>query len=242
LFHLQRIFKAQTGITPKQYWSAIRARRVRQELATSGSVTSAIYAAGFESSGRFYESAGEMLGMTPTAFRAGGKSASIRFAVGECWLGAILVAASERGVCAISLGNDAAELVDAIQAQFANAELVGDDPGFAKFVAQVVGFVTEPSRGLQLPLDIRGTAFQQRVWEALRKIPAGSTVSYTELARILGKPKSVRAVASACAANSLAVAIPCHRVIRTDGSLAGYRWGVERKQMLLTRERSENSK
>jgi AraC family transcriptional regulator of adaptative response/methylated-DNA-[protein]-cysteine methyltransferase len=236
-FHFQRLFQLQTGVTPKQYAAAVRGSRTREALAGADKVTSAIYAAGYESSGRFYERAAQMLGMTPTEFRAGGQHVSIRFAVGQCWLGAILVAATEKGICAISLGSDADVLVRELQDRFQSAKLCGDDPAFAMLIARVVGFVADPARGLDLPLDIRGTAFQQQVWEALRKIPAGSTLTYAELAQRLGKPQSVRAVASACAANVLAVAIPCHRVIRTDGSLSGYRWGIERKQALLARER-----
>lgn len=236
-FHLQRIFKAHTGLTPQKYAAAIRAQRVRQELVGGGTVTRAMYAAGYESSGRFYEHSAEILGMTPTQFCAGGEHTTIRFAVGQCWLGAILVAATEKGICAISLGDDPEVLVREFQTKFPHANLRGDDPAFAERIAAVIGFIKDPTRGLDLPLDIRGTAFQQQVWEALRKIPAGSTLTYSELAKRLGKPKSVRAVASACAANTLAVAIPCHRVIRTDGSLSGYRWGVKIKQQLLARER-----
>jgi AraC family transcriptional regulator of adaptative response/methylated-DNA-[protein]-cysteine methyltransferase len=234
--HLHRVFKAQTGVTPKGYAKAHRARRVRDELTTSETITQAIYGAGFQSNGRFYESSNATLGMTPKTFRAGGDGATIRFAIGECWLGSILVAASEKGVCAILLGDDPDELARDLQDRFPNAELIGDDPDFEKLVARVVGFLETPSMGLDLPLDIRGTAFQQRVWEALRQIPAGTTASYTEIAERIGQPKSVRAVAQACAANALAVAIPCHRVVRTDGSLSGYRWGVDRKSQLLRRE------
>jgi AraC family transcriptional regulator of adaptative response/methylated-DNA-[protein]-cysteine methyltransferase len=174
--------------------------------------------------------------MTPTSYRAGGAGAEIRFAIGECSLGSILVAQSERGVCAILLGDDPERLVRDLQDRFPNADLKGDDAGFEQLVARVVGFVEAPQLGLDLPLDVRGTAFQQRVWQALREIPAGRTMSYTEVARRIGAPKSVRAVAQACAANALAVAIPCHRVVRNDGALAGYRWGVERKRALLERE------
>ena len=174
--------------------------------------------------------------MTPTSFRAGGAGMEIRFAVGECSLGSILVAASERGVCAILMGDDPDALARDLQDRFQRADLIGGDAGFEQFVAQVVGFVEAPGRGLDLPLDVRGTAFQQRVWQALREIPAGATASYSEIARRIGAPQAVRAVAGACAANALAVAIPCHRVVRNDGGLAGYRWGVERKRALLDRE------
>jgi AraC family transcriptional regulator of adaptative response/methylated-DNA-[protein]-cysteine methyltransferase len=238
-YHFHRIFKAHTGVTPRGYAAAHRAQRVRRELTQSPTVTSAIYGAGFNSNSRFYESSREVLGMTPKAFREGGRSMVIRFAIGESRLGPILVAASDQGVCAILLGDDPAELVRDLEDRFPEAELIGGDAEFERLVARVVGFVEMPSVGLDLPLDIRGTAFQQRVWEALRKIPPGSTATYADIAERIGRPKSVRAVAQACAANTLAVAIPCHRVVRTDGSLFGYRWGVERKERLLRRERGE---
>jgi len=235
--HFHRVFKEATGVTPRAYAAARRAERVRRELADPArSVTDAIYDAGFNSSGRFYESASDTLGMTPTDFRAGGAHARIRFAVGQCSLGAILVARSEKGVCAILLGDDPDALVRQLQDRFPRATLVGGDAAFEQTVAAVVGFVEQPSLGLDLPLDIRGTAFQQRVWNALRRIPPGRTVSYTEIARRLRMPNAARAIAGACAANPLAVAIPCHRVVRNDGALSGYRWGVARKQALLRRE------
>ena len=235
-FHFHRVFKAITGITPRAYAAAHRAQRAREELSRSHTVTEAIYGGGFNSSGRFYATATEELGMTPTEFRSGGPGASIRFAVGDCSLGSILVAATDKGVCAIALGDDPAALVRELQDRFPRARLVGGDKGFEQLVAQVVGFVETPARGLDLPLDVRGTAFQRRVWQALREIPAGATRSYTDLAKRLGLPKSVRAVARACASNAIAVAIPCHRIVRSDGGLAGYRWGVKRKRALLARE------
>jgi AraC family transcriptional regulator of adaptative response/methylated-DNA-[protein]-cysteine methyltransferase len=235
-FHFHRVFRTVTGLTPRAYAAAHRARRVREELTRSDTVTEAIYGAGFNSNGRFYATATEVLGMTPTHFRAGGSGASIRFAVGQCSLGEILVAATDKGVCAILLGNDPAALVRDLQDRFPNAELIGGDRDFEALVARVVGFVEAPALGLDLPLDVRGTAFQQRVWQALREIPAGSTTSYTELAARIGAPTAVRAVAHACASNAIAVAIPCHRVVRSDGGLSGYRWGVERKRALLARE------
>jgi AraC family transcriptional regulator of adaptative response/methylated-DNA-[protein]-cysteine methyltransferase len=234
--YFHRVFKKHTGLTPRGFAAAARARRVRTALGGQGTVTAALYASGYNSNGRFYAEAEAVLGMTPTAFRAGGANAVVRFAVGECTLGTILVARSERGVCAILLGDDAETLVRSLQDQFPRAELWGGDAGFEELVAKVVGLVEAPGVGLELPLDIRGTAFQQRVWEALRKIPAGTTLSYSEVARAMGEPAAVRAVARACAANVLAVAIPCHRVVRHDGALSGYRWGVERKRALLERE------
>jgi AraC family transcriptional regulator of adaptative response/methylated-DNA-[protein]-cysteine methyltransferase len=235
-YHLHRVFKAVTGLTPRAYAVAHRAKRIRDELDRSGTVTDAIYSAGYNSSGRFYEQSNELLGMTPARYRAGGANTEIRFAIGQCSLGAILVAASERGVCAIQMGDDPGQLARDLQDRFPRANLIGGDAGFEKLVATVVGLVEAPRLGADLPLDVRGTAFQQRVWQALREIPAGRTTTYTQLARRIGAPKSVRAVASACAANALAVAIPCHRVVRSDGGLAGYRWGVARKRALLARE------
>ncbi|HEY0324284.1 MAG TPA: bifunctional DNA-binding transcriptional regulator/O6-methylguanine-DNA methyltransferase Ada [Pyrinomonadaceae bacterium] len=235
-YYFHRMFRQVTGLTPKEYASAHREKRVRNKLAHSGTVTEAIYDAGYNSSGRFYETSNEVLGMTPSNYRAGGASTEIHFAVGECSLGSILVAKSERGVCAILLGDDADELTRDLQNRFPRANLIGGDAEFEQLVSKVVGFVEAPAVGLDLPLDVRGTAFQQRVWQALRKIPAGSTASYADIANQIGSPKSVRAVAQACGANALAVAIPCHRVVRNDGALSGYRWGVERKRELLERE------
>jgi len=209
---------------------------VREQLEQSGTVTEAMYDAGYNSSGQFYETSSDILGMTPSHYRAGGTGTDIRFAIGECELGSLLVATSLRGVCAILLGDDPEVLIRNLQDTFPCANLIGGDEHFEQLVAQVVGFIEDPAIGLNLPLDIRGTAFQQRVWQALRQIPAGSTVSYAEIAKRIGAPKAVRAVAQACGANSLAVAIPCHRVVKNDGSLSGYRWGVERKRALLQKE------
>jgi AraC family transcriptional regulator, regulatory protein of adaptative response / methylated-DNA-[protein]-cysteine methyltransferase len=235
-FHFHRVFKAVTGLTPKQYAAAHRARRVRSELDRGGSVTEAIFDAGYNASSRFYETSNRLLGMTPSSYRAGGVDHDIRFAIGECSLGAILVARSERGICAILFGDDPDALARDLQDRFPRANLIGGDHAFEQMVATVVGFVEAPAIGLDLPLDVRGTAFQQRVWQALQDIPAGVTASYSEIARRIGSPNAVRAVAGACAANMLAVAIPCHRVVRHDGGLSGYRWGVERKRALLARE------
>ena len=235
-YHFHRVFRGVTGVSPKAYAAATRAKRVRTSLPQSGTVTQALYGAGFNSNGPFYSGSSEMLGMTPRQFRAGGPGTVIRFAVGECSLGSILVAATEKGVCAIELGDDPDALVRSFQDRFRNAELVGDDREFAQRVAKVVGLVEAPGHSLDLPLDIRGTAFQQKVWQALRAIPPGKTATYAEIAKAVGRPRAVRAVAQACAANPVAVAIPCHRVVRTDGDLSGYRWGVERKRALLDRE------
>ena len=235
-YHFHRVFKAVTGVTPKAYAGAVRAARVRERLGSSETVTEAIYDAGFNSNGRFYATSTDLLGMTPSRYRAGGAKEKLRFAVGQCSLGAILVASSDKGVAAILIGDDPDALARDLQDRFPRAHLVGGDAAYEKLVAQVVGFVETPSVGLDLPLDIRGTAFQQRVWQALREIPAGKTASYADVAARLGSPKSTRAVAAACAANGLAVAIPCHRVVRHDGAASGYRWGVERKRALIERE------
>ena len=234
--HFHRVFKAVTGVTPKAYADAHRRKRVRETLRQSATVTEAIYDAGFGSSGRFYTASNELLGMTPTNYRAGGRDESIRFAVGECWLGAILVAATDKGICAISFDDDPENLVHDLQDRFANAKLIGGDRDFEQWMAEVVGFIAAPAHRLDLPLDIRGTAFQQQVWQALRTIPYGTTASYSEVAACIGRPRAVRAVAQACANNNIAVAIPCHRVVRADGSLSGYRWGIKRKQKLLEHE------
>ena len=234
--YFHRIFKATTGLTPKKYGAGYRAKKVRQGLASGHTVTEAIYDAGFNSSGRFYEKSTNILGMTPTRYRAGGTDEEIRFAVGQTSLGAILVASSKKGVAAILLGDDPDELVRDLQDRFPKAHLIGADAEYEALIARVVGFIEMPGTGLNLPLDVRGTAFQQRVWQALQQIPVGERVSYAEVARCIGSPNAVRGVAGACAANHLAVAIPCHRVVRSDGSLSGYAWGVERKRALLDRE------
>ena len=228
LFHFHRVFKSVTGVTPKQYALARRAERMKDELGSAPSVTDAIYSAGFNSSGRFY--ANTKLGMTPSTYRAGGAGEEIRFAVGKCSLGTILVARTKRGVCAILLGDGARE---ELHERFARATFVEDND---RAIAAAIAMVDRGAR-FSLPLDIQGTVFQQRVWKALQEIPTGQTLSYSEVAEKIGAPKSARAVATACAANAIAVAIPCHRVVRGDGSLSGYRWGVERKRALLEHEK-----
>lgn len=235
-FHFYRIFKSITGLTPKAYASAYKAQVIRQHLNGKMKVTDAIYEAGYGSNSRFYENARQMLGMKPLEYVKGGVNTQIHFALAECSLGSILVASSSKGVCAISLGSDQDQLLRELQDRFPRSDLIGGDAAFETLVAKVVGFIDAPKFGLDLPLDVQGTAFQQRVWQALREIPYGTTVTYSELANKIGMPKAVRAVASACAANTLAVAIPCHRVIRQDGSLTGYRWGIERKKALLEKE------
>lgn len=236
--YFHRMFKASTGLTPKAYAAGHRARKVREGLETGTSVTEAIYDAGFNSSGRFYEKSNGMLGMTPTRYRQRGANEEIRFAVGQSSLGAILVASSSKGVAAILLGDDPDALVRDLQDRFAKARLIGMDRDYEALIAKICGFVENPDLGLDLPLDVRGTAFQRRVWQALQDIPVGGRVSYAEVARRIGAPSATRAVARACAANSIAVAIPCHRVVRSDGALSGYAWGVDRKRALIEKEAS----
>ncbi|HET7851803.1 MAG TPA: bifunctional DNA-binding transcriptional regulator/O6-methylguanine-DNA methyltransferase Ada, partial [Methyloceanibacter sp.] len=221
-YHFHRIFKQALGVTPKAYATAHRSKRARKSLIEKSTVTEAIYDAGFNSNGRFYANSWEMLGMTPSDFRSGASGQTIRYAIAESSLGPTLVAASEKGICAIFFGDDPEGLRKDLQATFPRAEIASADKSFEKLTAKVIAFVEAPGERLDLPLDIRGTAFQHRVWDALRRIPAGATASYAEIARKIGKPKAVRAVARACATNRIAVAIPCHRVIGSNGSLTGY--------------------
>lgn len=239
-YHFHRIFKSVTGITPKGYYTQHRLAKIREGLRTPNtSVTDAIFDAGFNSSSRFYEKANGALGMSPTAYRDGGTGTTIQFAIAQCSLSAILVAKSDIGICAIALDDDPEILLQQLQDDSPKATLLGGDREFEQFVALVIGFIEQPKIGLDLPLDLRGTAFQHRVWQALMQIPAGGKVSYSDIAERIGAPKAVRAVAQACRANKVAVAVPCHRVVRNDGSLSGYRWGIERKRALLEREATE---
>lgn len=231
----QRLFKQVVGVSPKAYMIAQRDQRTRAELEGAESVTASALSAGFNSSSRFYERAGRALGMKPAAWRDGGRGETIRVATAACSLGRVLVGATVRGLCAIQLGDSDAGLRRELQRRLPKAEL-RQDRGLNAMLREVVSFIDQPWRGLKLPLDIRGTAFQCRVWAELQCIPAGQTRTYSEVAKQIGKPKAVRAVANACATNLLAVAIPCHRVKRTDGSQGGYRWGVERKTKLQQRE------
>ena len=235
-FHLHRLFKATTGMTPKAWQQAWRARRLRESLAKGESVTTSILNAGFPDSSSYYRKADETLGMTAKQFRHGGENLAVRYALADCELGRCLVAESERGICAILLGDDDATLISELQQMFPAADNAPADLTFQQHVRDVIASLNQRDTPLTLPLDIRGTAFQQQVWQALRTIPCGETVSYQQLANAIGKPKAVRAVASACAANKLAIIIPCHRVVRGDGTLSGYRWGVSRKAQLLRRE------
>ena len=240
--YFHRTFKAHTGLTPKDYAAAHRAKRVRAALAREATITNAIYDSGFSSSGRFYETSRAMLGMTPSRYRKGGADEDIKFAIAKTTLGDLLVASSAAGVAAILLGDDPEVLLRQLQDMFPKAHLLGAEADYEAVVAEVVGFIEVPKIGLHLPLDIRGTAFQRRVWQALRDIPFGETRSYTAVAEYIGLPRATRAVAKACAANKLAVAIPCHRVIRRDGSLSGYAWGVDRKEIILDREKLQKEK
>ncbi|MFD6319785.1 bifunctional DNA-binding transcriptional regulator/O6-methylguanine-DNA methyltransferase Ada [Methylorubrum populi] len=235
-FHFHRTFKAVTGVTPKAYAQAHRAGRAADSLAAGESVTGSLYAAGYGAPSRFYADGAERLGMSPSAYRKGGAGERIAFATAPCALGLVLVAATGRGICAILLGDEAEALRRDLAARFPRAEIAAGDENFAATVAEVVRLIEAPGAGFALPLDIGGTAFQQRVWQALRAIPAGATATYADIARAIGAPAAVRAVAMACGANALAVAIPCHRVVRSDGALSGYRWGTARKAALLARE------
>ena len=242
-WQLHRHFKRATGLTPKAYAKAHRGQHVRAALQPqrSSSVTDAAYLSGYEASSSFYKDAPAMLGMAPQTYRQRGRHQTIRFALAECSLGSLLVASTQQGVCCVLLGDDPQALIEDLQQRFAAAQLIGADAQYEQTVAQVVALIEQPRLGLALPLDIQGTAFQQRVWQALQKIPAGQTLSYSELARQMGAPQSTRAVASAVAANPIAVAVPCHRVLRNDGSISGYRWGVERKRALLLREAQQRN-
>ena len=237
--HFQRIFKAVTGLSPKGYHKAVQARRVTASLQSAPSVTEALYDAGFNSAGRFYEAAPALLGMSPGSYRKGGAGEHIRHAVVPCTLGWVIVAATRKGVCAIEFGESAEALEDRIRARFPQAQFEPADAEFERWIARVLDYIEQPRGVLDLPLDVQGTVFQRRVWQALQAIPAGETATYSEIAERIGQPRAFRAVAHACAENAVAVAIPCHRAVRADGSLAGYRWGLARKAELLKRERKK---
>lgn len=238
-FHFQRTFKSLMGVTPKAYAQASRMKKFRKIIANSNeTITSAIYDAGYSSSSRFYETATRSLGMTPKRVRKGGQGVRMLFAIGECSLGSVLVASSAKGVCAMLMGDTPQIVLEDLQTRFPNADLNGNDPEYDQLIGHIIQFVDFPHKEFDLPLDIQGTAFQQRVWQALREIPVGETASYGEIANKIGAPRSYRAVAQACGANNIALAIPCHRVVRSDGGLSGYRWGIERKKNLLKIEKS----
>jgi AraC family transcriptional regulator, regulatory protein of adaptative response / methylated-DNA-[protein]-cysteine methyltransferase len=240
-YHFHRIFKKIVGVTPRQYFASHRTSRVRSELRAQSSVTQAIYGAGYNSSSRFYERSAETLGMTPGEYQNGGDGTIIRYAFAACPLGLALIAGTARGICSISFGNDRAALEADLRKSFPKASFEKADRSFDAWVKTIVDHIKTPASRIDLPLDIRGTAFQQRVWQALREIPVGQTTSYSELAARIGQPSAVRAVARACATNNIAAIIPCHRVIGTNGSLTGYRWGIERKRQLLKQEQAATS-
>jgi AraC family transcriptional regulator, regulatory protein of adaptative response / methylated-DNA-[protein]-cysteine methyltransferase len=237
-FHFHRVFKQITGTTPREYAQTQRLGQFGERLAAGQPVAAAIYASGFGSSSRAYEAAPTGLGMTPGARRRGGRGETIRFVTVETPLGWAIIAATERGICMTALADDRDTLRMALRQRFPFAELIAEDAGLKQWADRIVRFITAPDHNLDLPLDIRGTAFQARVWRALQKIPLGRTATYSEIAAAIGQPRAVRAVAQACAANKVALLVPCHRVIRSDGDLGGYRWGMERKRELLDRERS----
>lgn len=240
--YFHRLFKKAVGLTPKQYTTAVRSKRVRASLQTESTVTDAIYEAGFASSSRFYDEATNTLGMKPSEYQNGGRGASIRFAVAPCYLGWVLVASTAKGICAVDFGDDPKMMEQSLRTRFSKAEFVDADPSLLAWVAQILAFLESPRDPFELPLDIEGTAFQQRVWLALQELPPGSTATYSDIAARIDNPKAARAVAHACASNRIAVAIPCHRVVRSDGGLGGYRWGVERKRRLLEREAKASGK
>lgn len=237
-YYLHRRFKKVVGVTPKQYAMENRSTRARSYLQQDFAIADAAYEAGYESSSQFYKMAADSLGMKPSVYQKGGGKMSIRYAIVRSYLGWVLVAMTERGICKIDLDDSRAVLEARLKAEFPEAKLQGDAPEFEEIISQTLTFLETPERNFELPLDIQGTAFQRQIWAKLQSIPPGSTVSYAELAKQIGNPKAARAVARACAANHIAVAIPCHRVVRGDGNLAGYRWGIERKQALLARESS----
>jgi AraC family transcriptional regulator of adaptative response/methylated-DNA-[protein]-cysteine methyltransferase len=234
--HFHRLFKKIVKVTPKQYAAIVQSQRFRKSLKNGQSVTEAIYDAGYSSSSRAYEKSQERLAMTPRVYKNGGTGLSIQYSISECSLGLIVVAATDLGICAIEFGDDQETMVEQLQASFPKATLRAAGKDFSSVVRDVIVFIDTPTKDLKLPLDIQGTAFQKRVWTALREIQPGTTSSYGEIAERIGRPQSARAVANACASNTLAVAIPCHRVVRGDGKISGYKWGVQRKRLLLDRE------
>lgn len=236
-FHLHRLFKARTGVTPQAYAAQVRDRRAKAALDAGARVTDAVYDAGFGAPSRFYDAAHARFGMKPAAWKKAGAGETIRVTVAPCSLGQVLVAATDKGVSAIELGDDPAFMLTRFRTRFSQAEIAEDDAALADQVARVVELIDNPrDPGLDLPLDIRGTAFQQKVWQALRTIPAGETWTYGRLAEAVGAPGAARAVGAACGANPVCVVVPCHRVVGSNGSLTGYAWGTDRKKELLRRE------
>ncbi|HTV66171.1 MAG TPA: bifunctional DNA-binding transcriptional regulator/O6-methylguanine-DNA methyltransferase Ada [Bryocella sp.] len=240
-FHLQRLFKRATGLSPREYQSARRMQLVKAGLRGGGDVTTALYDAGYGSPSRLYEKSTQQLGMTPGEYRRGGTGASITFAIAPTPLGRMLVAATERGLCAVRFGESATELERDLRHEFHSAEVHRDDAAMQRYIEPLVAAIRGDNASIDLPLDVRATAFQMKVWNQLRQIPRGETRSYGDIAREIGEPAAVRAVARACATNPVALAVPCHRVVRSDGQESGYRWGVERKKQLLAREQRSHS-
>jgi AraC family transcriptional regulator, regulatory protein of adaptative response / methylated-DNA-[protein]-cysteine methyltransferase len=235
-FHLQRLFKRATGLSPREYQSARRVQHVKHGLRKGDDVTTALYDAGFGSPSRLYEKSTQHLGMTPGAYRRGGAGMTIQYAIIPSPLGRLLVAATPRGLCAVRFGEDASELEREVREEFRAAEIQRDDAALQPYLQPLLASLRGENATVDLPLDVRATAFQKKVWDALRRIPSGETRSYSQVAREIGDPKAVRAVARACASNPVALAVPCHRVVRNDGALAGYRWGIDRKKELLHQE------
>ncbi|MCE2473857.1 MAG: methylated-DNA--[protein]-cysteine S-methyltransferase [Anaerolineae bacterium] len=236
-FHLQRSFKAGAGITPRQFADNLRLQRFKTQVRKGERITDAIHAVGYGSSSRLYERSDESLGMTPSTYKKGGAGMTIFFSAVSCPLGWLLVAATDRGVCKVSLGDQPGPLIDDLSAEFDNAERLRDDDGLGFWVERIVAYLEGWQPDINLPLDLRATAFQLKVWRELQAIPLGETRSYSEIAAAIGQPSASRAVANACARNPVALLIPCHRIIRADSSLGGYRWGIERKRALLAAEK-----
>lgn len=236
-YHLQRVFKRATGISPREYAANLRLEEFKAQIRAGERVTDAIYGAGYNSSSRLYEQSDEKLGMTPTAYRKGGAGMTVFYSAVPCPLGVLLVAVTERGICKLSLGDAPAPLLADLEAEFARAERIQDDEGVGYWVGRIIAYLEGWQPELSLPLDLRATAFQLKVWRELQAIPVGETRSYSEVAAAIGQPTASRAVANACARNPVALVIPCHRIIRADKGLGGYRWGMERKRALLERER-----
>ncbi len=241
LYHLQRTFKAVLGITPRQYADARRLDRFKREIGNGASISGAMYGAGYSSTSRLYERASEQLGMTPATYKKGGRGAHMRHAIADSPLGRVLVAATERGVCAVYIGDDDGRLVAELGAEYPVAQIEADPSALGRWMGAILDYLSGRQRALDLPLDIVATAFQLRVWELLRSIPYGETRTYSEMARELGSPKAARAVGRACATNPVSLVIPCHRAIRADGGLGGYRWGLGRKERLLAEEKARRA-
>jgi len=235
-YHLQRSFKELIGVSPKKYAEAKKMEKFKEGLRDGSDVTTAMYDAGFGSSSRLYEKASENLGMTPATYKKGGQGMTISYAITDCELGKLLVSRTKRGICSVTFGDDNATLLDGLESEFPNAEIAEDAEDLKTAVDSILKYLEGKTKRLVLPLDLQATAFQMQVWDFLRKIPYGETRSYSQVAEALGDKKKVRAVAQACAKNRVAVVIPCHRVVASDGKLSGYRWGVERKRQLLERE------